>query len=140
MTASPRRNGASRQEVRKIVDSDIQVVATCVRVPTFVGVGEAIHIELAEPLPSKEARALLRAAPGVMLIDRRDEEGGYVTPVESVGEWATYVSRVRDDPTVENGLAMWTVSDDLRNGGSLLAVQTAELLLNRGAFSASLKA
>jgi aspartate-semialdehyde dehydrogenase len=121
------------QEVRKIVDSDIQVVATCVRVPTFVGVGAAVHIEMAEPLTAGDARKLLRESPGVMLIDRRDEEGGYVTPVESVGEWATFVSRVRDDPTVENGLAMWVVSDDLRNGGSLLAVQAAELLLNRGA-------
>jgi aspartate-semialdehyde dehydrogenase len=118
--------------VRKIVDSDIQVVASCVRVPTFVGVGETLHIELAEPLPAAEAKKLLRESPGIMLVDRRDEEGAYVTPVESVGEWATFVSRVRDDPTVSNGLAMWIVSDDLRNGGSLLSVQVAELLLNRG--------
>jgi aspartate-semialdehyde dehydrogenase len=127
-------------ETRKIVDNDIQVVATCVRVPTFVSVGEAVHVELAEPLPAKEARALLRAAPGIMLIDRREEEDGYETPIGVVGEWATYVCRVRDDPTVENGLAMWIVADDLRNGGALLAVQCAELLLNRGVFSAALKA
>lgn len=122
-------------EVRKIVDNDIQVVATCVRVPTFVGVGEAVHLELAESLSASDARAILRESPGVMLVDRRDEEEGYVTPVDAVGEWATFVSRVREDPTVENGLAMWIVADDLRNGSALLAVQTAELLLNRGAFS-----
>ncbi|MDP3738155.1 MAG: aspartate-semialdehyde dehydrogenase [Hyphomonadaceae bacterium] len=122
-------------EVRKIIDNDIQVVATCVRVPTFVGIGEAVHIELAEPLSASDARAILREAPGVMVVDKREEEDGYMTPVQSVGEWATFVSRVRDDPTVENGLAMWIVSDDLHNGSALLAVQTAELLLNRGAFN-----
>jgi aspartate-semialdehyde dehydrogenase len=127
-------------EVRKIIDNDIQVVATCVRVPTFVSVGEAVHIELAEPLPAKEARALLRESPGIVLIDRREEEDGYETPVGVVGEWATYVCRVRDDPTVENGLAMWIVADDLRNGPAMLAVQCAELLLNKGAFSTALKA
>ncbi|HEV7692096.1 MAG TPA: Asd/ArgC dimerization domain-containing protein, partial [Hyphomonadaceae bacterium] len=127
-------------EVRKIVDNDIQVVASCVRVPTFVGVGQMVHLELAEPLPANEARKILRESPGVMLIERKGEEGAYVTPIEAVGEWATFVSRVRDDVTVENGLAMWIVSDDLRNGGSLLSVQAAELLLNRGAFSAPLKA
>jgi aspartate-semialdehyde dehydrogenase len=125
-------------EVRKIIDNDIQVVATCVRVPTFVGVGEAVHIELAEPLSAADARAILREAPGVMLVDRRNEEEGYVTPIEAVGEWATFVSRVREDPTVENGLAIWVVADDLRNGSALLAVQTAELLLNRGAFSSGI--
>jgi aspartate-semialdehyde dehydrogenase len=127
-------------EVRKIVDNDIQVVASCVRVPTFVGVGQMVHLELAEPLPANEARKILRESPGVMVIERKGEEGAYVTPIEAVGEWATFVSRVRDDITVENGLAMWIVSDDLRNGGSLLSVQAAELLLNRGAFSAPLKA
>jgi aspartate-semialdehyde dehydrogenase len=125
-------------EVRKIVDSDIQVVATCVRVPTFVGVGEAVHVELAEPLSAAEARTMLREAPGVMLVDKRQEEDGYVTPVESVGEWATFVSRLREDPTVGNGLAFWIVSDELRNGSALLAVQAAELLLNRGALSSAL--
>jgi aspartate-semialdehyde dehydrogenase len=128
------------QEVRKIVDSDIQVVATCVRVPTFVGVGEAVHVELAESLSASDARTMLREAPGVMLVDKKQEEDGYVTPVESVGEWATFVSRLREDPTVANGLAFWIVSDDLRNGGALLAVQAAELLLNRGALSPALNA
>jgi aspartate-semialdehyde dehydrogenase len=125
-------------EVRKIIDNDIQVVATCVRVPTFVGVGEAVHLELAEPLSAADARTILRQAPGVVVVDRRNEEEGYVTPIESVGEWATFVSRVREDPTVENGLAMWIVADDLHNGSALLAVQTAELLLNRGALSPAL--
>jgi aspartate-semialdehyde dehydrogenase len=126
-------------EVRKIIDNDIQVVATCVRVPTFVGVGEAVHVELAEALSAAEARAMLREAPGVMLVDKREEEDGYVTTVESLGEWATFVSRLREDPTVENGLAFWVVSDDLRNGGALLAVQAAELLLNRGVLSPALE-
>jgi aspartate-semialdehyde dehydrogenase len=127
-------------EIRKIIDNDIQVVATCVRVPTFVSVGEAVHIELAEPLPAAEARDVLRQSPGIVLIDRREEEDGYETPIGAVGEWATYVCRVRDDPTVENGLAMWIVADDLRNGGAMLAVQCAELLLNKGAFNTPLKA
>ena len=121
-------------ETRKIIDNDIQVVATCVRVPTFVSVGEAVHVELSQPLPAAEARALLRQSPGLVLIDRRDEEDGYETPVGAVGEWATYVCRVRDDPTVANGLAMWVVSDDLHNGSAMCAVQCAELLLNRGVF------
>ena len=125
-------------ETRKIIDNDIQVVATCVRVPTFVSVGEAVHVELAQPLPAAEARALLRESPGLLLIDRREEEDGYETPVGAVGEWATYVCRVRDDPTVENGLAMWIVADDLRNGAAMCAVQCAELLLNRGVFADAL--
>ncbi len=125
-------------EVRKIIDNDIQVVATCVRVPTFVSIGEAVHIELAEPLPASEARDVLRQSPGVVLIDRREEEDGYETPVGAVGEWATYVCRVRDDPTVENGLAMWIVADDMRNGSAMIAVQCAELLLNTGVFGKAL--
>ncbi len=125
-------------ETRKIIDNDIQVVATCVRVPTFVSVGEAVHVEMAEPLPASEARTILREAPGLLLIDRREEEDGYETPIGAVGEWATYVCRVRDDPTVEKGLAMWIVADDLRNGAAMLAVQCAELLVNRGVFSKSL--
>ena len=127
-------------ETRKIIDNDIQVVATCVRVPTFVSVGEAVHVELAEPLPAPEARSILRQSPGIVLIDRREEEDGYETPVGVVGEWATYVCRVRDDPTVENGLAMWIVADDLRNGAAMLAVQCLELLQNRSAFSKALPA
>jgi len=125
-------------ETRKMIDNDIQVVATCVRVPTFVSVGEAVHVELAESLPAAEARALLRESPGIVLLDRREEEDGYETPIGAVGEWATYVCRVRDDPTVENGLAMWIVADDLRNGSAMIAVQCAELLLNKGAFSPAL--
>jgi aspartate-semialdehyde dehydrogenase len=111
-----------------------------VRVPTFVSVGEAVHVELAEPLPASEARDVLRQSPGVVLIDRREEEDGYETPIGAVGEWATYVCRVRDDPTVENGLAMWIVADDLRNGSAMIAVQCAELLLNTGAFTKALSA
>jgi aspartate-semialdehyde dehydrogenase len=126
-------------EIRKMIDNDIQVVATCVRVPTFVSVGEAVHIELAEALPASEARGVLRQSPGVMLIDRREEEDGYETPIGAVGEWATYVCRVRDDPTVENGLAMWIVADDLHNGAAMIAVQCAELLLNMGALSPALE-
>jgi aspartate-semialdehyde dehydrogenase len=119
-------------ETRKIIDNDIQVVATCVRVPTFVSVGEAVHVELAEPLPAAEARTILREAPGIVLIDRREEEDGYETPIGAVGEWATYVCRVRDDPTVENGLAMWIVADDLRNGSAMLAVQCARIAAEQG--------
>ena len=118
-------------ETRKMVDNDIQVVATCVRVPTFVSVGEAVHVELAEPLPAAEARALLRESPGIVLLDRRDEEDGYETPIGAVGEWATYVCRVRDDPTVENGLALFVVGDNLRKGAALNAVQIGEVLLGR---------
>jgi aspartate-semialdehyde dehydrogenase len=119
-------------ETRKIMGDDIQVVATCVRVPTFVSVGEAVHIEMAQPLPAEQARAILREAPGLLLIERREEDDGYETPIGAVGEWATYVCRVRDDPTVENGLALWIVADDLRNGAPMLAVQCAELLARRG--------
>lgn len=125
-------------EIRKLIDNDIQVVATCVRVPVFVGNGEAVHIELAETLSAADARALLRQSPGVMVVDKHEEEGGYVTPVESIGEWATFVSRVREDPTVENGLALWIVADNMRNGSALNAVQVAEILENRGAFSEAL--
>jgi aspartate-semialdehyde dehydrogenase len=127
-------------ETRKIIDNDVQIVATCVRVPTFVSVGEAVHVETAQPLPAAEARRILRQSPGIMLIDRREEEDGYETPIGAVGEWATYVCRVRDDTTVENGLAMWVVSDDLHNGSAMCAVQCAELLLNRGVFAKALEA
>ncbi len=117
-------------ETVKILDPDIQVTATCVRVPVFVGHSEAINIEFERPLSVAEAQRILREAPGVMLVDKR-EDGGYVTPIESVGEYATYVSRVRKDPTVENGLALWCVSDNLRKGAALNAVQIAELLGRR---------
>jgi aspartate-semialdehyde dehydrogenase len=117
-------------ETKKIIDPKIKVIATCVRVPVFVGHSEAIHIEFAKELSAKKAQSILRDAPGVMLIDKR-EDGGYVTPVECVGDGATYVSRVREDPTVENGLALWCVSDNLRKGAALNAVQIAELLGRR---------
>ncbi|HYD38349.1 MAG TPA: aspartate-semialdehyde dehydrogenase [Allosphingosinicella sp.] len=114
-------------ETKKILDPRIKVTATCVRVPVFVGHSESINIEFEREISAEEARSILREAPGVMLVDKR-EDGGYVTPVEAVGEYATYVSRVREDPTVENGLNLWCVSDNLRKGAALNAVQIAELL------------
>ncbi|MHA3840152.1 aspartate-semialdehyde dehydrogenase [Sphingomonas aestuarii] len=117
-------------ETKKILDPKIKVVATCVRVPVFVGHSEAINIEMENELSAEDAQKILREAPGIMLVDKR-EDGGYVTPVECVGEYATFVSRVRDDSTVENGLALWCVSDNLRKGAALNAVQIAELLGRR---------
>ncbi|MFN4193163.1 MAG: aspartate-semialdehyde dehydrogenase [Tabrizicola sp.] len=114
-------------ETKKILDPKIKVTATCVRVPVFVGHSEAINIETEEFLDWQEAQDILRESPGVMLIDKR-EPGGYVTPIECVGEYATYVSRVRQDSTVEHGLNLWCVSDNLRKGAALNAVQIAELL------------
>jgi aspartate-semialdehyde dehydrogenase len=120
-------------ETKKILDSSIKLTATCVRVPVFVGHSEAVTVEFENPISAEEAQDILREAPGVMLIDRR-EDGGYITPVEAVGEFATYVSRVRTDPTVDNGLSLWVVSDNLRKGAALNAVQIAELMLNKGLF------
>jgi aspartate-semialdehyde dehydrogenase len=120
-------------ETKKILDPAIKLTATCVRVPVFVGHSESVNVELEEELSAEEAQEILREAPGIMLIDRREDEG-YITPVESVGEFATYISRVRVDPTVDNGLAFWCVSDNLRKGAALNAVQIAELMLNRGLF------
>jgi len=117
-------------ETKKILDPKIKVTATCVRVPVFVGHSEAVNIELEQPLSVEEARSILREAPGVMVVDKR-EAGGYVTPVEAAGEFATYVSRIREDATVENGLVMWIVSDNLLKGAALNAVQIAESLINR---------
>ncbi|MEA1013367.1 aspartate-semialdehyde dehydrogenase [Sphingomonas sp. LY54] len=117
-------------ETKKILDPKIRVTATCVRVPVFVGHSEAINIEFENEISAKEAQRILREAPGVMLVDKR-EDGGYVTPVECVGEYATYISRVREDSTVENGLSLWCVSDNLRKGAALNAVQIAELLGRR---------
>ncbi|GGA39677.1 aspartate-semialdehyde dehydrogenase [Sphingomonas psychrolutea] len=114
-------------ETKKILDPKIKVTATCVRVPVFVGHSESINIEFENEISAAEAQKILREAPGVMLIDKR-EDGGYVTPVECVGEYATFISRVREDPTVENGLSLWCVSDNLRKGAALNAVQIAELL------------
>jgi aspartate-semialdehyde dehydrogenase len=117
-------------ETKKILDPKIKVNATCVRVPVFVGHSEAINIEFENEISATQAQDILREAPGVMLIDKR-EDGGYVTPIECVGDGATYVSRVREDPTVDNGLTIWCVSDNLRKGAALNAVQIAELLGRR---------
>ncbi len=117
-------------ETKKIVDPKIKVTATCVRVPVFVGHSEAINIEFEEPLDAEEAREILRESPGILVVDKR-EDGGYVTPVESAGDFATFVSRIRDDSTIENGLNIWVVSDNLRKGAALNAVQIAELLGRR---------
>jgi aspartate-semialdehyde dehydrogenase len=117
-------------ETKKIIDPKIKVTATCVRVPVFVGHSEAVNVEFEEFLDEDEAREILREAPGIMVVDKR-EDGGYVTPVECVGDFATFVSRIRQDPTIENGLNFWCVSDNLRKGAALNAVQIAELLGNR---------
>ena len=117
-------------ETKKILDPKVKVHATCVRVPVFVGHSESISIEFEKELSAEQAMDILREAPGLMLVDKR-EDGGYVTPVESAGDGATYISRVREDPTVENGLSLWCVSDNLRKGAALNAVQIAELLGRR---------
>ncbi|MEL6807279.1 MAG: aspartate-semialdehyde dehydrogenase [Pseudomonadota bacterium] len=117
-------------ETKKIVDPSIKVTATCVRVPVFVGHSEAVNVEFEEFLDEDEARDILREAPGIMVIDKR-EPGGYVSPVECVGDYATFISRIRQDSTIENGLNFWCVSDNLRKGAALNAVQIAELLGNR---------
>jgi len=117
-------------EVQKILDPDIQTTVTCVRVPVFIGHSEAVNIEFEKPITAAQARAALREAPGVLVVDKH-EDGGYITPIEAAGEDATYVSRIRKDPTVENGLAIWVVSDNLRKGAALNAVQIAECLINR---------
>jgi aspartate-semialdehyde dehydrogenase len=115
-------------ETRKILDPDIAVTATCVRVPVFIGHAEAVNVEFARPLSEDRARGALRDAPGIIVLDHRADEG-YVTPAEAVGEDAVYVSRIRRDPTVPHGLNLWVVSDNLRKGAALNAVQIAELLV-----------
>ena len=117
-------------ETKKILDPKIKLSATCVRVPVFVGHSEAINIEFEDEISAEEAKNILREAPGVMLIDKH-EDGGYITPIECVGDYATYISRVREDPTVDSGLSLWCVSDNLRKGAALNAVQIAELLGRR---------
>jgi aspartate-semialdehyde dehydrogenase len=117
-------------ETKKILDPRIKLTATCVRVPVFVGHSEAVNIEFEKPITAEEAREILREAPGCMVIDKH-EPGGYMTPMEATGEDATYISRIREDGTVENGLSMWVVSDNLRKGAALNAVQIAELMINR---------
>jgi aspartate-semialdehyde dehydrogenase len=126
-------------ETKKILDPKIKLTATCVRVPVFVGHSEAVNIEFENPISADEAREILRKAPGCLVIDKR-EPGGYVTPYESVGEDATYISRIRTDPTVDSGLEMWVVSDNLRKGAALNAVQIAEVLVNRKLIQAKQKA
>jgi aspartate-semialdehyde dehydrogenase len=122
-------------ETKKILDPKIKLTATCVRVPVFVGHSEAVNVEFENPITADEARDILREAPGCLVVDKH-EDGGYVTPYESAGEDATYISRIREDQTLENGLSMWIVADNLRKGAALNAVQIAELLLNRGLIAA----
>ncbi len=117
-------------ETKKILDPKIKLTATCVRVPVFVGHSEAVNVEFEEPITAEEARKVLREAPGVLVVDKR-EPGGYMTPVECVGDYATFVSRIREDQTVDNGLSFWIVSDNLRKGAALNTVQIAELIINR---------
>jgi aspartate-semialdehyde dehydrogenase len=126
-------------ETKKILDPKIKLTATCVRVPVFVGHSEAVNIEFENPITVEEAQTVLRNAPGCLVIDKR-EPGGYVTPYECVGEDATYISRIRTDPTVDNGLEIWVVSDNLRKGAALNAVQIAEVLINRKLIQAKKKA
>ena len=126
-------------ETKKILDPKIKLVATCVRVPVFIGHSEAVNIEFENPITADEAREILRNAPGCIVIDKR-EPGGYATPHEAAGEDATYISRIREDATVENGLVLWCVSDNLRKGAALNAIQIAECLLNRNLIQAKKKA
>jgi aspartate-semialdehyde dehydrogenase len=117
-------------ETKKILDPKIKLTATAVRVPVFIGHSEAVNIEFERPISADEAREILREAPGCLVVDKR-EKGGYTTPHEAAGEDATFVSRIREDPTVENGLVLWCVSDNLRKGAALNAVQIAEAMINR---------
>ncbi|GHB37857.1 aspartate-semialdehyde dehydrogenase [Pseudovibrio japonicus] len=126
-------------ETKKMLDPTIKVTCTAVRVPVFVGHSESVNMELENPLSPEEAQDILREAPGILVVDKR-EDGGYVTPYECAGEDATYVSRIREDATVENGLNMWVVSDNLRKGAALNAVQIAEVLVNRGLITPKAKA
>jgi aspartate-semialdehyde dehydrogenase len=125
-------------ETKKILDPKIKLTATCVRVPVFIGHSEAVNIEFEKPISADEARDILSHAPGCLVVDRR-EPGGYITPHEAAGEDATYISRIREDPTIENGLNLWCVSDNLRKGAALNAVQIAEVLANRGWLKPKLK-
>ena len=117
-------------ETKKMLDPRIKVTCTAVRVPVFIGHSEAVNIEFENPITADEARDILREAPGCLVIDKH-EDGGYVTPLETAGEDATYISRIREDQTLENGLNIWVVADNLRKGAALNAVQIAELLVNR---------
>ncbi len=126
-------------ETKKILDPKIKLTATCVRVPVFIGHSEAVNIEFENPISADEARDILREAPGCLVIDKR-EKGGYITPHEAAGEDATYISRIREDPTVDNGLVLWCVSDNLRKGAALNAIQIAEAMVNRKLIVAKPKA
>ena len=126
-------------ETKKILDPKIKLTATCVRVPVFIGHSEAVNVEFEKPISADEAREILREAPGCLVVDKR-ENGGYITPLESAGEDATYISRIREDSTIDNGLSMWIVSDNLRKGAALNAVQIAELLIERGLIQPKKKA
>jgi aspartate-semialdehyde dehydrogenase len=125
-------------ETKKILDPRIKLTATCVRVPVFIGHSEAVNIEFENPITADEAREILRESPGCLVIDRR-EPGGYITPHEAAGEDATYISRIREDPTIDNGLNLWCVSDNLRKGAALNAIQIAEVIANRGWLKPKLK-
>ncbi len=126
-------------ETKKILDPKIKLTATCVRVPVFVGHSEVVNVELEQPISVDEAHDIWRKAPGCLVIDKH-EPGGYITPYDCAGEDATYISRVREDTTVENGLTFWCVSDNLRKGAALNAIQIAECLINRKLISAKQKA
>ncbi len=126
-------------ETKKILDPKIKLVATCVRVPVFISHSEAVNVEFEEPISADEAREILRVAPGCLVIDAH-EPGGYVTPYEAAGEDATFISRIREDATVENGLSLWVVSDNLRKGAALNAIQIAECLVKRKLITAKRKA
>ncbi len=130
------QDGSTREErrlvteTRKVLGADIKIVATCVHVPVFVGHSMAVHVEFEKEVSVAEARRLLRAAPGCIVVDKR-EEGGYMTPIEAVGEFATFISRIREDKTVEHGLSLWVVSDNLRNAAALNVVQISEIIAGR---------
>lgn len=126
-------------ETKKMLDPKIKLSATAVRVPVFIGHGEAVNVEFEKPISADEAREILRDAPGCLVVDKH-EDGGYVTPIEAAGEDATFISRIREDITVENGLALWIVADNLRKGAALNAVQIAELLLARNLLKPKAKA
>jgi len=126
-------------ETKKILDPKIKLTATCVRVPVFIGHSEAVNVEFDKPITAEEAREILREAPGCLVIDKH-EPGGYMTPHEAAGEDATYISRIREDATVEHGLNFWVVSDNLRKGAALNAIQIAEVLVNRKLITAKRRA
>ncbi|MBL4853624.1 MAG: aspartate-semialdehyde dehydrogenase [Robiginitomaculum sp.] len=121
-----------KAETMKILDSGVKVTATCVRVPTFIGHAESLNVEFVREMTADKARKILRESPGIMIYDKPEEKGGYITPVEASGEFATYVSRIRDDSTQDNTINMWVVADNLRKGAALNAVQIAEVMVNKG--------